>query len=891
MVLSSATMNQSNQSVRSFVACAILALALVSCSGGGSDQGGTTAPAAGSVMVTGTVSGTIIKVLRADTSAVINATDTASLVNPPFLFTLSNIPVGVPIKIFFFSAGETFPLYIGNTNVFAVVKAGTIDLGFVTMGGGRATPLNQPPANMIQLGSEDPSPPPQNVIPQPATLLVATPAPATGPVIVDFTVSNFSVGGQGQQHLHIRVDNGPTRHFFNGQTKNVLDGNGLATKDVRRQSSSSFRLENLSVGSHQVEVRLATASEKEFTNTEANPPSVTVTINNPPSPPATLTITTPSQGASLPSGPVLVTFTVQNVAIGDPGTPHLHIYLDGGAVNHFFNGITNEVLGGNGQAVANITWQDTTSFQITNLSGGSHTIQLRLADGAEQELQNAEAKPPDLDISIQAPPGSATVTINSPAQNANLPPGPVLVTFDIQNSPVPLSATEPRMHFYVDNDPIVYQFFDGPGVVEDGSLSGVRYQGGHTHFVHWKSGSSIQLNALASGPHQVRFVLVDQSETELQSTEKILSFTILPGTGGDFSLQKVVGGLSFPTAMATAPDGRIFVTELFTGNIRVVTPKPQPEQWTVQIAPFAHLNIESGGEKGLLGIAVDPNFSSNHYVYAFYTAPGPTNRVVRFTATTSGGDTVATPGSATVIFDNLPAATIHNGGFIQFGPDGMLYIFVGENNEAQDAQSLSSLRGKILRINPNGTIPSDNPFVGTLSAPFSAIYSYGHRNSFGFTFHPHTDDLWETENGAGDNDQINRIIAGMNYGWPDCPGICNSPPFNAPPYVNPIITFTPPIAPTGIVAIREDSVYPAQYYNNLLFADFNVGQLHRIVLGGAGADALRVLSSHSIACNCGQGGLLAVMHGLNVPGQDGYVYVTNGDTNSDGIFRVVLNSP
>src|SRR4029078_4883627 len=125
-------------------------------------------------------------------------------------------------------------------------------------------------------------------------------------------------------------------------------------------------------------------------------------------------------------------------------------------------------------------------------------------------------------------------------------------------------------------------------------------------------------------------------------------------------------------------------------------------------------------------------------------------------------------------------------------------IFVGENEVAADAQHLNSLRGKMLRFNSDGTIPPNNPFFNTLPAPFSAIYSYGHRNSFGFTFHPHTGDLWETENGEDDNDQINRIIAGKNYGWPICSGICNNPLF-----IDPIITFTPTFAPTGIVAFRE----------------------------------------------------------------------------------------
>jgi glucose/arabinose dehydrogenase len=297
--------------------------------------------------------------------------------------------------------------------------------------------------------------------------------------------------------------------------------------------------------------------------------------------------------------------------------------------------------------------------------------------------------------------------------------------------------------------------------------------------------------------------------------------------------------------------------------------------WQVQNAPFATLPVVTGVEKGLLGIAVHPKFGQNGFVYVFYTASGPVNRVVRFTATTSNGDTVATT-SPELIVDNLPAADAHNGGIIQFGLDGMLYIFVGENEVAADAQNLNSWRGKILRFTPDGTIPSDNPFPG------SAIYSYGHRNSFGFTFHPHTHDLWETENGDDGDDQVNRIIAGGNYGWPGCPGICTNPPFNAPPYVNPIITFSPTIAPTGIVAIREDSVYPPQYYNNLLFADYSHGQLHRIVLSGSG---LTDFSGHTIACDCGLGSLFAVMHGLNVPGQDGYIYVSNGSK----IFRVVLN--
>src|SRR6266550_6499146 len=175
-------MKISNPSFSKLVACAPLLLALGSCSSGGSDGGSTTAPpapAAGHATLTGTVSGTVIKVLRADTNALISQADTASLPGPPpFQFTLSNIPVGVPIKVFFISAGETFPFYLGNppgTNVFTIQTAGPIDLEHVTMGVERATPQNHP--TNVQLGIEDLTPLPPGIEPPPSTLSVTTSAP------------------------------------------------------------------------------------------------------------------------------------------------------------------------------------------------------------------------------------------------------------------------------------------------------------------------------------------------------------------------------------------------------------------------------------------------------------------------------------------------------------------------------------------------------------------------------------------------------------------------------------------------------------------------------------------------------------------------------------------
>ena len=148
------------------------------------------------------------------------------------------------------------------------------------------------------------------------------------------------------------------------------------------------------------------------------------------------------------------------------------------------------------------------------------------------------------------------------------------------------------------------------------------------------------------------------------------------------------------------------------------------------------LTVDSSGERGLLGIAFDPNFATNHYLYVYYTVPTSPihNRVSRFTA---AGDTAA-PGSEAVILElnNLSAATNHNGGGIHFGPDGKLYIGVGENANGANSQTLSNLLGKMLRINADGTIPTDNPFYNTATGNNRAIWALGLRNPFTFAFQP-----------------------------------------------------------------------------------------------------------------------------------------------------------
>ena len=243
-----------------------------------------------------------------------------------------------------------------------------------------------------------------------------------------------------------------------------------------------------------------------------------------------------------------------------------------------------------------------------------------------------------------------------------------------------------------------------------------------------------------------------------------------------FTEEQFGGNLSgSPTAMAFAPDGRLFVC-LQSGQLRVI------KNGSLLSAPFASLTVDSSGERGLLGIAFDPNFATNHYLYVYYTvATSPIhNRVSRFTA---AGDT-AVPGSEAIILelDNLSSATNHNGGAIHFGPDGKLYVGVGENANGANSQTLSTLLGKMLRINADGTIPTDNPFYNTATGNNRAIWALGLRNPFTFAFQPGTTRLFINDVGQSTWEEINDGIAGSNYGWPTTEGPTSNPAFRSPIY-------------------------------------------------------------------------------------------------------------
>jgi len=267
----------------------------------------------------------------------------------------------------------------------------------------------------------------------------------------------------------------------------------------------------------------------------------------------------------------------------------------------------------------------------------------------------------------------------------------------------------------------------------------------------------------------------------------------------------VYSGLSFPVSFRFAPDGRIFFNEKNTGNIQII------QGGSVLATPFATLPVATDGEEqGLLGLALDPAFSVNGFVYVYYTysdRPYYHGRITRFTAT---GNTGIDPLLIFDVRDPSPATTNHNGGYLRFGPDGKLFVQVGEFADSNQAQNLTSNAGKILRINSDGSTPSDNPFAGSL------VYAYGIRNGFGMDFDPNDGKLVETEAGPSSDDQINIIQPGRNYGWPICLGVCNNPA-----YVDPIATFTPVVTPTGIAYAS-----PGVYY----FGEWTGASLQKLTL-------------------------------------------------------------
>ena len=281
---------------------------------------------------------------------------------------------------------------------------------------------------------------------------------------------------------------------------------------------------------------------------------------------------------------------------------------------------------------------------------------------------------------------------------------------------------------------------------------------------------------------------------------------------GPPTVNALLTGLNFPVSLRFAPDGRIFYNEKDTGNIRIILPNG-----TLLPTPFATVSsILNAGEAGLLGLALDPAFSTNNFVYVYYTYQDRGSythgHIVRYTAS---GNTGASPRDLFDVRSSAPNTIYHNGGYIKFGSDGKLYAMVGEFHQDQQAQNQTSMTGKMLRMNSDGSVPSDNPFAGSLD------YALGIRNSFGFDFDLSNNRLIATMAGPSSDDKILIIVKGGNYGWPTCLGFCNDSRF-----IDPIVDFNPVVTPTGIAAVAA---------NSYIFGEYNTGNLVQLQLNTTGS--------------------------------------------------------
>lgn len=288
----------------------------------------------------------------------------------------------------------------------------------------------------------------------------------------------------------------------------------------------------------------------------------------------------------------------------------------------------------------------------------------------------------------------------------------------------------------------------------------------------------------------------------------------------NFRVESVVSGLTVPWSIVWSPDGRMLFTER-PGRVRIFESgklRPQP---LLTIA-----DVESTGESGLMSVALHPRFANNHWLYFSYVYKGEGQRVrvVRYREAAEGLV------DRTVIIENIPSAQFHAGCRIRFGPDEKLYITTGDATKRELAQQLDSLAGKTLRLNDDGTVPADNPFVGQTNAR-PEIWSYGHRNAQGLDWQPGTNLMFQTEHGPsgfdgpGGGDEVNIVERGKNYGWPEIHHKETRAGMESP-----LLEYTPACAP-GSGMFYRGTAFP-QFRGNFFFGCLRGEHIIRVVLDG-----------------------------------------------------------
>jgi glucose/arabinose dehydrogenase len=336
-----------------------------------------------------------------------------------------------------------------------------------------------------------------------------------------------------------------------------------------------------------------------------------------------------------------------------------------------------------------------------------------------------------------------------------------------------------------------------------------------------------------------------------------------PARAATVGAAPVATGLANPAAFTFAGDGRIFYGERLTGRVRILNPSSGSSSLFFTVPDLA-----TAGEQGLLGVALHPKYPGTPFVYVYATRTvggGTENQIIRLRDT--GG-----VGSAMKVIYRAPASMFHNGGRIVFGPDRKLYAVVGDRQDPANAQNLGNTSGKVLRMTASGGVPGDNPFAGSL------VWSYGHRNSFGFTFDPQTRSLWETENGPECNDELNRVVMAANYGWGPSETCSNPPPSPAntnrdgPSPQLPLRFYSPTVAPTG-AAFCSGCGLGADAEGRLFTGTYNTAQIRKVTLS---ADRRSVAAEAPVFTN--RTGVLSIERGPT-----GALYFSD----ESGIYKLV----
>lgn len=294
-----------------------------------------------------------------------------------------------------------------------------------------------------------------------------------------------------------------------------------------------------------------------------------------------------------------------------------------------------------------------------------------------------------------------------------------------------------------------------------------------------------------------------------------------------FNVETVATNLEVVWSIAFAPGGRIFFTER-PGRLRVI------ENGKIRNEPFFTVaDVEPSGESGLMGMALHPNFAENRFLYLAYAyRDAGRNQAVRVVRYRETGETLA---DAKTIIEGIPAARYHAGTRLRFGPDGKLYITTGDATKQSRAQKLDSINGKTLRLNDDGSVPADNPFINQKGAR-PEIWSYGHRNAQGMDFHPASGAMFQTEHGPSlidgvslfrrrGGDEVNAVERGKNYGWAEI-----SHNMTRAGMETPLIEYSPAIAPASGMFYRG-AAFP-EFKDNFFFGALKGEAIIRLVLDG-----------------------------------------------------------